>query len=79
MPGRPEESRSLLTAPAEGMAEARVTRHTLLNWGLAASPRVGSFSGIVGVYPSRVRGGVPMDGISRAKSPGEALSEATVP
>lgn len=71
MPGRPEESRSLLlTAPAEGMAG--VTRHTLLNWALAASARVGSFSGIVGVYPSRVRGGVPMDGISRAKSPGEA-------
>lgn len=73
MPGRPEESKSLvLTAPAEGMAEAGVTRHTLLNWALAASARVGSFSGTVGVYPSRVLGGVPMDGISRAKSPGEA-------
>lgn len=38
----------LLNDPAERMAEAGVTRHTLLRWTLAASARLGSFSGGVG-------------------------------
>lgn len=47
-PNGPEKLRSLLAAPAERMAEAGVPRHPLRNWTLAASARVGSFSGVAG-------------------------------